>query len=116
MCYLRTGGTNKVLTTFIRQKETNSLGNSVQTEIQGITASKSDYHIDNAENQKPATFSLKRKTMEVWHLMIFFPSFFFFLSDGRMELSLKWFDAIDGVPYTLLYTVFTYVLLSWVNY
>ncbi|RDX95263.1 hypothetical protein CR513_22241, partial [Mucuna pruriens] len=62
----RNSGANRVLTTSLHQKETNSLVRSGQSmEIRGITASKNDHLIDSGDNQKPLTPFLKRKTIEV---------------------------------------------------
>lgn len=72
ICYSRSIGTSKLLPTSLRQKETNSSLNSEHMEIQGITASKNGHLIGGAENQKPSAPFLKRKTDEVWHLVIFF--------------------------------------------
>ncbi|KAK7400654.1 hypothetical protein VNO78_11893 [Psophocarpus tetragonolobus] len=61
----RNFGANRVPTTFLQQKETNSLVSSGQTmEILGITASKSDHLIDSGDNQTPLAPFSKRKTIE----------------------------------------------------
>ncbi|KHN24210.1 hypothetical protein glysoja_042505 [Glycine soja] len=59
-------GANRVLTTSLHQKETNSLLSSGQSmDKWGITTSKNDHSIDNSDNQKSSTPFLKRKTIEV---------------------------------------------------
>ncbi|KAL5150405.1 Uncharacterized protein HKD37_13G037057 [Glycine soja] len=62
---LRSFGANRVLTTALHQKETNSLVSSGQSmDKWGITTSKNDHSIDSSDNQKSSTPFLKRKTIE----------------------------------------------------
>ncbi|TKY59180.1 hypothetical protein E2542_SST16260 [Spatholobus suberectus] len=62
----RNFGANRVLTTSLHQKETNSVVSSGQSmEIQGITSSKNDHPNDSGDNKTPSTPFLKRKTIEV---------------------------------------------------
>ncbi|KAK7362744.1 hypothetical protein VNO77_04865 [Canavalia gladiata] len=62
---LRNIGANRVLTTSLHQKETNSFVSSGQSmEIHGITASENDHLADSGDNKKSSTPFLKRKTIE----------------------------------------------------
>ena len=72
ICYLRNNEANRVLATYLHQKETNTLVSSEQSlEIQGPKASKDDHLTDSGDNQKPLTPFLKRKTIEVRPFFIF---------------------------------------------
>lgn len=87
ICYLRNNEANRVLATYLHQKETNTLVSSEQSlEIQGPKASKDDHLTDSGDNQKPLTPFLKRKTIEVRPFFIFS----FWMTQGRSYH--KWFD------------------------
>lgn len=102
LCYLRSFGANRVLTTALHQKETNSLVSSGQSmDKWGITTSKNDHSIDSSDNQKSSTPFLKRKTIEVWNFQRLLP-----FEDWRKKSSLKWFDTHNPRPILVTFSFY----------